>query len=101
MEREIKFTECLTKKEFDKKANYYDLEESRAVIWNDEDGYYIEIYSMIDETFKTIAYSNNFEETEENKQFLLKNLNKAVAKYKKWFKDNDLTLEVVKSITTI
>lgn len=99
--KEIKMTDCFTKKEFNNKASFYDLTENKAVIWNDEEGLYIEVYTLIDEEYVTIAYSNNFEDTETNKKFLIKNLNKAVTKYKKWFKDNDLNLEVVKEITTV
>lgn len=97
----IKMNDCFTKKEFDRKAYYYDLKDSKAVIWNDEEGLYIEVYSRIDDEYETIAYSNNFEDTEVNQEYLIKNLNKAVTKYKNWFKANGLKLEVVKEITGV
>lgn len=99
--KEIKMTECFTKKEFDKKAIYNELKENKAVIWNDEQGLYIEVYTNIDDEYVTIAYSNNFEDTEANQEYLIKNLNKAITKYKNWFKANDLKLEVVKEITVV
>lgn len=99
--KEIKMTDCFTKKEFDKKVRYNDLEESKAVIWNDEQGLYIEVYTNIDDEYITIAYSNNFDDTEANEEYLIKNLSKAITKYKKWFKDNDLELQVIKEITNV
>lgn len=94
----IEMNDCMTKKEFNKKLLYNDLQNSRAMIWNDEQGLYIEVLTEIDEEYITIAYSNNFEDTEENKEFLMKNINKAVAKYKKWFEEFEIEFKVLKEI---
>ena len=86
-------------KEFNTFFKYKDVKSVKAVVWEDQDGAYIEVYAELegeDFGFETIAYSKGGDV-----ETLLKKLNKVSAKYKKWVAESwymDCELEVIKEI---